>query len=377
LPYATEEGWIHRPISRPFVLPKEREASDQVKDERRLFYMSITRAKKHVCITFSNKDAERNLLPLRFIDELEEAHLLRIKTPAITKKIKTDDSESIKLNETKEQIEYAKYVLLENGLSVTALNHFLNCPSEFFYKSILKLPEPPNPSSEKGNAMHRALSYVWQEKIQEKNKDGKKLISIIQNTVKEYFRHSFLPLFEKEAIVEELVSNAPKVAASLKNHFSQAGVIYTENWVKAPFEYIYKKEKISINLHGKLDLLVERGNTLSVFDYKTRESLSPAAIKGQTKGSDGSYFRQLIFYQILLDGSKFKGKSIEPALVFVKPDRNGKCSIVSLPVNKDDIKKVKEEIDSLIESVWSGSLLTSTCNDKNCKYCGYRKLLDS
>ena len=60
-----------------------------------------------------------------------------------------------------QKIEYAKQVLLEKGLSVTALNHFINSPEEFFYKSILKLPEPPSASSEKGNAMHEAMANVW------------------------------------------------------------------------------------------------------------------------------------------------------------------------------------------------------------------------
>ena len=32
------------------------------------------------------------------------------------------------------------------------------------YKSILKVPEAPSPTSEKGIAIHKALSLVWKEK---------------------------------------------------------------------------------------------------------------------------------------------------------------------------------------------------------------------
>ena len=43
----------------------------------------------------------------------------------------------------------AKEVLLDTGLSVTALNHFIKCPNEFLYESIMKLPQAPSAAAEK------------------------------------------------------------------------------------------------------------------------------------------------------------------------------------------------------------------------------------
>ena len=86
--------------------------------------------------------------------------------------------------------------------------------------------------------------------------------------------------------------------------------------------------------------------------------MSENAIRGETKNSDGNYFRQLVFYKMLLESNpKFKGKKIEPALVFIKPDSKGRCPTIFLPIQKSDIEKVKKEIGSLIESVWSGKFL--------------------
>ena len=359
LPYANEESWIRKNRGSYFVLPKQKEEGDEIKDERRLFYVALTRARKHICISFCNT-------PLRFIDELDQNYVLKnkikeIKRPHIAQTIK-----KMGLKRKAQKIEYAKQVLLEKGLSVTALNHFINSPEEFFYKSILKLPEPPSASSEKGNAMHEAMANVWKNPTRlsgtlpliRGGKKEKEIENIITYSIKNYFKKSLLPKFEKEAILEELLANAPKVASALVDHFNQTGLVKTENWVETNFEYKYKNENINLELHGKLDALIKQENKILVYDYKTREAMSENAIRGETKNSDGNYFRQLVFYKMLLESNpKFKGKKIEPALVFIKPDRKGRCPTISLSIEKSDTEKVKKEIGSLIESVWSGKFL--------------------
>lgn len=375
LPYATEESWIRKNRGSYFVLPKEKMEGDETRDERRLFYVALTRAREHVSISYSfQNESGKMLTPLRFIDELDQNHISKKEIPEIKKPHIRQTIEKIELKLNAEKTEHTKRILLENGLSVTALNHFVECPNKFFYKSILKLPEPPSASSEKGNAMHEALANVWKERGN--------ITKIIIISVQNYFKKSLLPLHEKEAVLEELLANAPKVATALEEHFAQTGLVKTESWVETYFEHPPShsfgeaSKKIEIKLHGKLDVMIDQKDKILVFDYKTREALSENAIKGKTQNSDDNYFRQLVFYKMLLEGNtRFKNKTIEPALVFVKPDSKGRCPTISLPIEKSDVEKVKKEISSLIESVWSGKLLTQTCDDKNCPYCGYGKLL--
>ncbi|OHB15501.1 MAG: hypothetical protein A2431_00775 [Candidatus Zambryskibacteria bacterium RIFOXYC1_FULL_39_10] len=369
LPFITEESWIRKNRASYFVLPIEKNEEDDIRDERRLFYVSLTRARKHICMSYPRQDDSGKIFtPLRFIDELDQtcisqtniSETLRIETEISIKKIKD--------TQTHEQIEYTKRVLSENGLSVTALNHFLNCPNEFFYKSILKLPEPPSASSEKGNAMHEAMANVWKSKTSGKSD---KIQKIIENTIKEYFKKSLLPVFEKEAILEELLTNAPIVASALSDHFADTGNILVESWVETYLKY----PEVELKLHGKLDAILEKEKEILVFDYKTREAMSENALKGKTKDSDGNYFRQLVFYKILLNGNlKYNNKSVEPSLVFVKPDSKGRCPTITIPITKADVEKVQEEIKSLVQSVYSGEIINSLCDDKDCKYCSYRKL---
>jgi len=398
LPYAFEESWIKKDRSPAFVLPKEKEVNDDIRDDRRLFYVALTRAKKHLLISRHEEDQSGKLLtPLRFIDELDEK-LISNKT--ITPKIREGADKSLRGEKQKndlEKIEYAKNVILEKGISVTALNHFIECPSKFFYKSILKLPEAPNPTSEKGNAMHEAMRRVWNltpgpspiNRRGERDTDessfgfpspdqgeggqrpGGVIEQTIKNTVTEYFKHSPLPLFEKETILNELLADAPKVARELELHFKQEGRVATESWVETFFTH----QQTEFRIHGKLDVILEQDKKVLIYDYKTKKAMSVNAIKGETASEDGGYFRQLVFYKMLLENKEnYKNKEIEPALVFIRPDEKGRCPTVSLPIEKSDIEEVEDHLKNLIDSVWSSSLLTSDCSDPDCKYCKYKKI---
>ncbi|MEQ1561393.1 MAG: 3'-5' exonuclease, partial [Nitrospira sp.] len=374
LPYALEEYWMRRPRTSTFVFPREKDNSDEERDARRLFYVALTRARKHaVVLVPAGDNMGKDFIPLRFVSEMHKNSVNIFDAPKVKTLPKTLSGAELSSHRKSEIIEYAKRVVMENGLSVTALNHFLVCPSEFLYKSILKVPEAPSASSEKGIAMHKAISDVWKSK----DRTLSSVTKIIEASVREYLSVSLLPKSEKEIILEELLENAPIVAKAMLPHFSIQGTVHTDRWIESVFETSFDEKKIHLTLHGQMDAIVDTEESVLVFDYKTREKMSENAIKGETKDSDGNYFRQLVFYKKLLqDSNLFNTKKIEPALVFVKPDDSGRCPTITLPVLKEDIDKVQKEIDKLVQSVFSGNFLLENCDDKTCKFCNYKKLLD-
>jgi DNA helicase-2/ATP-dependent DNA helicase PcrA len=243
------------------------------------------------------------------------------------------------------------------------LNHFLECSNKFLYLSILKLPQAPSPAAEKGTAMHEAISAVWKET----DHTAEHIKDVILERVTEYLGTSFLAASEKESVRKDLFEDAPAIAAALVPHFDvgREAVVFTERWARTMFE-----GKVSIPLHGKLDAIVDRGDELLVYDYKTREGMSVNEIKGETKNSTGDYFRQLVFYRILLaDEGRWKGKTITPALVFISPDKKGRCPTVALPIAPEDIATVKGQVQSLIDSVWNGEIASKECDDPACEWC--------
>jgi len=382
IPYATEEAWIGKSRGSSFVLPKKQTGDNDIRDLRRLFYVALTRGKKHVAILVPSEESDGKILsPIRFIEELDKKHTKEIvlkrsdtEIPKIETGLKNENNNRVG---NLKFVDLAKHVLLEKGLSVTALNHFIKCPNEFLYQSVLKMPQAPSTSAEKGSAMHEAISKVWKLEDRNNKNIAKKIESTLKEATLEYLENSLLPVLEKEALKKELLEDLPLVALALTKHFSLEGDIFTEHWVEGVFEGNYAEKQIHIPLHGKLDTIVDNEKEVCVFDYKTRQAMSEAAIRGETKNTDGNYFRQLVFYKILLSqSSKWREKKVTPSLVFISPDSKGRCPTITLPVTESDIKKTKEMIQSLIDSVWSGKIGTEKCTAKDCEWCGYRKLLD-
>ncbi len=367
LPYCTEESWMSKNRGSYFVFPREKETGDEIRDARRLFYVALTRAKKQVTLISEAVDGLGKVLtPLRFISELDQENIARVELPAsLGAKIK-ESPVSSEIKRRLEFVEYAKNSLLNNGLSVTALNHFCQCPSQFLFKSILKLPEPPAGSAEKGNAMHEALASVWA--LVDKNENN--IAETIEQVVRNYFYRSLLPAHEKATIVDKLLLDAPKVASALSSHFQQSGKVWAEKWTETYLTGNYDGKSVEIRLHGKLDAVIEMPAKVLVYDYKTKKAMGAKEIKGETKNSDGAYFRQLIFYKILLAKNlSYQGKVIEPALVFVEPDDKGRCPTIMVEIEKTDTDRVKTEIQKLIDGVWSGQIFSKTCGEPKCEFC--------
>ncbi|MDD5165683.1 MAG: ATP-dependent DNA helicase [Candidatus Pacebacteria bacterium] len=378
IPYATEESWIGRARGASFILPQKKVIDHDVRDTRRLFYVAITRARKHATILTALEESDgKGLTPLRFIGELSEKTVKQItlaRLGAEVADIKKDQSTSTQNDYSSKILNLSKKVLLDTGLSVTALNNFLDCPSKFIYNSILKLPQAPSSASEKGTAMHEAMDHIW--KIDgAQGRPAHAIEEVIKKSVEDYFKTSFLATNEKNIVTKELFEDAPVVAKALESHFSVNASVATERWVKTTFNGEYDTTQITIPIHGKLDAIVEVGNEVNVFDYKTKQSMSEAEIKGETKNSNGDYFRQLTFYKLLLqDDPRWKFKKIIPALVFISPDKKGRCPIVTLPIADADIEKVKKDIHGLLASVWSGDIITAHCGDNACYWCGLKQV---
>lgn len=376
LPYAVNESWLTRPKGSSFLLPNQtKNEGDDLRDSRRLFYVALTRARRHVTIITPLEDGSgKAFTPLSFVDELSDTSISRVEIPAVQ-----DDALFLAKTRGKDKrlselTEYAKTILTEKGLSVTALNHFMKCPQAFLYKSILKVPEPPSVNSEGGSAMHLAMDRIWHI---DRPASAESIEAEIISATDEYLDHSLLPSFEKEAVREDLTEIAPEVAQALVPHFAQTGEVCTETWFEAQLATDTTAQLANIRLHGKMDAVVIDPNEdiVRVFDYKTKQAMSEAAIKGETKTSSGDYFRQLVFYYILLSAqSKYKSKRIEPALVFVKPDDKGRCPTITLPIGAADISRVKSEIAALVESVQTGALIDARCDDEECEWCRLAKL---
>ena len=48
-------------------------------------------------------------------------------------------------------------------MNVTALNNYLKCPLEFYFKNLVRIPSPKNEATEFGSAVHYALEQLFRK----------------------------------------------------------------------------------------------------------------------------------------------------------------------------------------------------------------------
>ncbi|HRH25710.1 MAG TPA: ATP-dependent DNA helicase [Parcubacteria group bacterium] len=375
IPYATDEAWVGRNRGSSFVLPTKDVVGGDIRDMRRLFYVALTRARKHVVVLTPLEESDGKVLtPLRFISEIESG-ATAVSMPRKKLEIVVDRKKSKEASYDSKVLALAKELLMKNGLSVTALNHFLECPNKFIYESILKMPQAPSINSARGTAMHEALSHIWINEGREsldKNEIEKIVLSVAERSIED----TFLSMRDKELVMNDIREDAPAIARELETHLKTRGTVYTEKWLEAVHNANKIETGLYIPIHGKLDTIVDTGDEVQVYDYKSKQAMSVNEIKGETKNSNGDYFRQLVFYKMLvLANPKWKLKRSTQSLVFIRPDKKERCPIITLDVANADIDKVNTEIDSLALSVWSGEILKSTCGKEDCEYCSIRALL--
>jgi len=145
-------------------------------DERRLFYVAMTRAKTELIISYSEtNEAGKQIGASLFVDELKEDENIIIQKPVVTEDTLANFYFKL-LERTVKEIPLIEIDLIDKWLegyklSVTHLNKYLRCPLSFYFESILRVPSARNAFTGFGTAMHHALNKFFEKIHDEKNRD--------------------------------------------------------------------------------------------------------------------------------------------------------------------------------------------------------------
>ena len=140
-------------FSYPPSLNGKDENESQLKEEenRRLFYVAMTRAKKVLHLSYSD-DFDKT----HFINEFEDF----IDEVEVTESF--EDCQSVnKVVIPKFSDDVLNEVLGELSLSVSTLNAFLKCPLSFYFNKGLKLPSETNEAMVFGSIIHEVLEKIY------------------------------------------------------------------------------------------------------------------------------------------------------------------------------------------------------------------------
>ncbi|MEQ1746184.1 MAG: PD-(D/E)XK nuclease family protein [Saprospiraceae bacterium] len=366
----TEDAWEKNTggNNKRFALPpilQPTAEEDALEARRRLFYVAVTRAKRHLHISFARAgDDGRALAQSMFVAETGLPVELR-------------DVPQITLLEVQVQLLLAQEppfvalpepvvfdtLLADFSLSITALNRYLRCPLAFYYEDFLKIPGATSEAAAYGVAMHGALQQFLL-----KMKSDKKLRFPSAETL--------VRLFGAEMERQRGHFSENNFAQRLALGRDNLRRLHTEQvpyWRKRAIaeRQVDRVELDGVPLTGVLDKIEWLDNgTLRVVDYKTgtpdRQKTDPPSEK-QPHGGD--YWRQMAFYRILLENARIYPEAVGKTVVqWLEPDKRGVVPATELTHTGEQIRLV----EGLIRDTWAkvrAAKFSPGCDLPDCPWC--------
>ncbi|MCF7836620.1 ATP-dependent helicase [Candidatus Gracilibacteria bacterium] len=339
------------------------EKEKKIEDERRLFFVALTRAKRQLTISFAREYDFRASVESRFIAEIEPNLVSRIEAP------KADFAILPMAGEQKFTPATEKFLhsLLENfKLSPTALNNYLSCPQKFLFQNLLRIPTKTEVADRLGmifgNAMHAAFEEFFREF---KNTEQVPDIAVAVAALKKNLDREPLTAAQRQNVERDAISALGKYLAFHAASFTPP----------IDVEYNFGKHDVHLDevaLTGKvdrIDLIRETKADVSFVDYKSMKPFSRAAIRGETANSTGDSYRQLLFYMLLAElDSRFIFQPKETVLSFVRENEKGEFINESFKPKKEEV----EELKKTIKEVWvKMQKLEFGCEEGECRKCNF------
>lgn len=329
-------------------------------DYLRLFYVAITRAKKHLYLTFADtaedggKSNELGFLadiPEEFLTSQSNLSDSALKLKALNLII-TPESKSIQVIDSEKQHLFS---LLDNySLSVTHLNNFLDMenggPKKFLEMNLLRFPQSKDRSAGYGTAVHNALCEAY---------------NIFKKTGIKISIEDLLYKFELSLINQKLLQK------DYQDMLERGKVNLSEYWpmrnIESKFEVERQFKNIKIGdalLSGNIDKMVFDGSDITVVDYKTGKPLTEwEVVKRSSKDglkigdyknySFHKHQNQLLFYKLLVENSgQYLNQKVKTGrLEFPNVNdvhRYNYIPILDLQLDELELHK----LEKLIQAVW-------------------------
>jgi DNA helicase-2/ATP-dependent DNA helicase PcrA len=388
----TSRAWEKSSNNFDFKLPDtlfDIHSKNDIEEVRRLFYVAMTRAKRQLQISYAERDEnEKEIEKSCFVAELESHGNLEIQKCIA-------DADSL--------IEFEKHVLaplpasqnkdLFNNtfvdellqkytLSVTHLNKYLYCPTAFYFENFIKVPSPKSASATFGSAVHYALERLFKNM----NASETKQFADVEEVVKDFkwfIRRNEDSFTEME--YKRRLEYGEKIIPAYYNRY-----IHEWNKITSIERQMRNVVVDGVPLNGKLDKLEFDGNFVNVVDYKTgkyenakkkfkrpdQDAVEKAINANKEPNFEdqygGDYWRQAVFYKILLDYDKTKSWECRSSeFDFIEPNKDsGEFFKEKVAIVPSDMEVVRQQITESYAKI-SQKEFAHGCGKEDCKWCNF------
>lgn len=296
----------------------------EIEDERRLFYVALTRAKDIVCIShFKRIKNKREKSP--FIDDIENV----VDTVSLNEGLPlVDITQSSSENEIQ-------------TFSAEEILTYLKCPYFYRLREIWHYRPALVEALGYGKSLHYCLRYA-SELIEKGMKP--------EEAVKEAVEKKFHVPYAGGKMKENMKERAKKILAEfVKKHKDDMGKIEE---VEARLEFPVQKATIT----GRVDVILKDENTMEVRDYKTSDEVT-------------TFEQASLQIQLYTQGLRMIGKPINQAsLAYLET-----AELKDVSIKENDLRKAKEIAEKCIENIMIGQFKPKPENGY-CKHCDQRKI---
>lgn len=327
------------------ILP---EGDPHIQEERRLFYVALTRAKKRLyLVSAEDYGGKRKKKVSPFVNEIKE-HVLTV--GEISEEEPTLQKEQVKKKNEK-LTEKRFNFKLPSKLSYTQVMAFETCPKQYKYRHILGIGGRGSASQSYGNSMHNALAKFYQEIIDSRQKDlFNDLPGATLDRLLELYQESWIPYYydskshEKKKKEQGLEALKAYYDAN-KDSFSRVSMIEKGFNVKIG-DYTFR---------GVIDRVDDLGDgRVEIVDYKTGKTRKQRQVDTD---------KQLTLYAIAVE-QVFKKTLDRVSLYFL----NEGVKVESVRTDEDKnlfVREIAELASGLKESTFEAT------PGFHCKFCDY------
>ena len=369
--------WGNKTVRQMIKLPAGIIDSDPTKedknaDERRLFYVALTRAKQEVYLSGATTytHSAKMIFPAMFLSDLPKEHLKEIKTEKYEKNASQILADLLTpaapiIHDGEE--EYLRELIANFKLSPTALNTYLQCHYKFKLDNLYRIPRAKAPAMCFGTAVHVALENLY-----------RKLAKTGKLETKKEFISDFEAALKREVLSEselkDRLVHGQKTLSAYYDHYRNEfkPPLFTEkNFGLSLASQVLLDD---IPLSGKVDRIdsLPANQRVRFVDYKTGAPKTRGVLEKEADGPDGNYKRQLIFYNLLaqLDRS-FAYRVGETELDFIEPDKSGIFHREKFNITPAEVEELKQTIRQSAKEI--RSLNFSRTKDVSiCARCDFR-----
>jgi len=351
-------------IEIPEALAKEQalEGDIHLQEERRLFYVAITRAKQGLFLTSAlNYGGKTCKKPSVF---LTEAGLVQ---KQIDKKQPAENREVWEKSKEPANLSVNKWPLPEH-FSFTQLAAFQKCPYQYKLAHILKVPIKGKASFSFGKTIHNTLNEFLRLNFQTAAKSQENLFGFekANNSPTSATFEDLLALYEKNWIGEWYENKAQK--EEYKKLGKEILKNFYDEFIKKPLQILKFNNELALEmpfhlrmgeymLKGQIDRLEETSNGIRIVDYKTGRKKEKLEKEDKT---------QLLIYQIAVE-EFLKLNPIE--LVYHYLEDGQELAFLGTEAEKQAIKQ------SIVDTI--GKIKTSNFKATpgwQCQYCDFRSI---